>query len=63
MALHHNTYGEGTPVLAVHGWAPDHHLMTGCPEPVFADLPGYRRVYPDLTGMWLRRVSLEATCK
>jgi pimeloyl-ACP methyl ester carboxylesterase len=51
MTLHHVSHGEGTPVLAVHGWTPDHRLMTGCLEPVFADLPGYRRIYPDLPGM------------
>ncbi|NEA32426.1 alpha/beta hydrolase [Streptomyces sp. SID13031] len=51
MALHHVTYGEGTPVLALHGWTPDHRLMTGCLEPIFADRPGYRRLYPDLPAM------------
>ncbi|MEU4390126.1 alpha/beta hydrolase [Kribbella sp. NPDC023855] len=51
MALHHVTHGEGTPVLALHGWTPDHRLMTGCLEPIFANRPGYRRLYPDLPGM------------
>jgi pimeloyl-ACP methyl ester carboxylesterase len=51
MPLHHVSYGEGVPVLAVHGWSPDHRLMTGCLEPIFATLPGYRRLYPDLPGM------------
>ena len=51
MTLHHVSTGEGTPVLALHGWTPDHRLMTGCLEPIFADLPGYRRLYPDLPGM------------
>jgi pimeloyl-ACP methyl ester carboxylesterase len=51
MALHHVSYGEGTPVLALHGWTPDHRLMTGCLEPIFANRPGYRRLYPDLPGM------------
>jgi pimeloyl-ACP methyl ester carboxylesterase len=51
MALHHITHGEGTPVLALHGWSPDHRLMTGCLEPIFAGRPGYRRLYPDLPGM------------
>jgi pimeloyl-ACP methyl ester carboxylesterase len=51
MPLHHVSYGEGVPVLAVHGWTPDHRLMSGCLEPVFADLTGYRRIYPDLPGM------------
>lgn len=43
--------GAGTPVLALHGWTPDHRLMLGCLEPVFADRTGYRRLYPDLPGM------------
>jgi pimeloyl-ACP methyl ester carboxylesterase len=51
MTLHHVTHGEGTPVLALHGWTPDHRLMTGCLEPIFTKLPGYRRLYPDLPGM------------
>ncbi|MFC0625659.1 alpha/beta fold hydrolase [Kribbella deserti] len=38
-------------MLALHGWTPDHRLMTGCLEPVFAERPGYRRYYPDLPGM------------
>ncbi|WP_112239063.1 alpha/beta fold hydrolase [Kribbella monticola] len=51
MTLHHVSHGEGTPVLALHGWTPDHRLMTGPLEPFFADVPGYRRLYPDLPGM------------
>jgi pimeloyl-ACP methyl ester carboxylesterase len=51
MTLHHVTFGDGVPVLALHGWSPDHRLMTGCLEPIFTDLPGYRRLYPDLPGM------------
>ncbi|GIM92243.1 alpha/beta fold hydrolase [Paractinoplanes toevensis] len=47
--------GTGTPVLAVHGWTADHRLMLGCLEPVFADRPGYRRLYPDLPGMGASR--------
>jgi len=43
--------GAGTAVLALHGWSPDHRLMLGCLEPVFAGRPGYRRIYPDLPGM------------
>lgn len=43
MTLHHVSVGEGVPVLALHGWTPDHRLMTGCLEPIFTELPGYRR--------------------
>ncbi|WP_459717169.1 alpha/beta fold hydrolase [Actinophytocola sp. KF-1] len=51
MNLHHVDIGTGTPVLALHGWTPDHRLMLGSMEPVFARRPGYRRLYPDLPGM------------
>ncbi|RZT17026.1 pimeloyl-ACP methyl ester carboxylesterase [Kribbella sp. VKM Ac-2569] len=51
MTLHHVSFGDGVPVLALHGWTPDHRLMTGCLEPIFTELPGYRRLYPDLPGM------------
>jgi pimeloyl-ACP methyl ester carboxylesterase len=51
MTLHHVSHGDGTPVLALHGWSPDHRLMTGPLEPFFAEVPGYRRLYPDLPGM------------
>jgi pimeloyl-ACP methyl ester carboxylesterase len=51
MSLNHVDIGTGTPVLALHGWTPDHRLTLGCLEPVFARRPGYRRLYPDLPGM------------
>jgi pimeloyl-ACP methyl ester carboxylesterase len=51
MTLHFVSHGDGTPVLALHGWTPDHRLMTGCLEPIFGQLTGYRRLYPDLPGM------------
>lgn len=50
-SLHLVAFGAGTPVLAIHGWTPDHRLMTGSLEPVFLRRPGYRRLYPDLPGM------------
>lgn len=46
-------HGTGTAVLALHGWSPDHRLMLGCLEPVFAMREGYRRLYPDLPGQGL----------
>lgn len=51
LTLHRIRHGAGTPVLALHGWSPDHRLMLGCLEPVFARRPGYLRLYPDLPGM------------
>ena len=49
--LDHTDLGSGIPLLAIHGWTPDRRLMQGCLEPVFARVPGYRRLYPDLPGM------------
>jgi pimeloyl-ACP methyl ester carboxylesterase len=43
--------GNGTHVLALHGAGVDHREIMGALEPVFADRPGYRRIYPDLPGM------------
>jgi pimeloyl-ACP methyl ester carboxylesterase len=37
--------------VLLHGFLLDHRVMTGCFEPVFADRPGWRRVYLDLPGM------------
>lgn len=51
MTLNFVERGAGVPVLALHGWTPDHRLMLGCLEPVFAGRGGYRRLYPDLPGM------------
>lgn len=51
LTMYYEEYGEGTPVLLLHGYYPDHRLMTGCMEPIFQQRPGYRRIYPDLPGM------------
>jgi pimeloyl-ACP methyl ester carboxylesterase len=49
--VHYEIYGEGIPVLNIHGFSCDLRLMTGCMEPLFADRPGYQRIYIDLPGM------------
>ncbi len=51
LTMYYEEYGEGTPILMLHGYYPDHRLMTGCMEPVFKKHPGYRRIYVDLPGM------------
>jgi pimeloyl-ACP methyl ester carboxylesterase len=49
--LYYEAYGEGVPVLMLHGYGIDHSVMEGCMEPIFKDRPGYRRIYVDLPGM------------
>jgi pimeloyl-ACP methyl ester carboxylesterase len=49
--MHYTQHGSGTPVLALHGVGVDHREIMGSLEPLVADRPGYRRIYPDLPGM------------
>jgi pimeloyl-ACP methyl ester carboxylesterase len=50
--VYYEVIGSGTPVFMIHGWSVDHRLMSGCMEPVFADLSTeYQRIYFDLPGM------------
>ncbi len=43
--------GEGRPLLFVHGWTMDHRDEHDEYEPIFANRPGWRRLYFDLPGM------------
>ncbi|MFX0043020.1 MAG: alpha/beta fold hydrolase [Candidatus Hodarchaeota archaeon] len=49
--IYYEIYGEGHPILMIHGFMPDHRLMKGCMEPIFKDRPNYKRIYFDLPGM------------
>ena len=52
-SVHCAEYGVGMPVLALHGAGVDHREVAGALEPVFSEIPNYRRLYPDLPGMGL----------
>lgn len=49
--IYYETIGAGKPVVMIHGFTPDHRLMSGCMEPVFTKRDGYKRIYVDLPGM------------
>ena len=49
--VHYAQHGTGIPVLALHGAGVDHREIMGALEALFANRPGYRRLYPDLPGM------------
>lgn len=52
VSIYYEAYGEGTPILMIHGWGPDHRLMKGCMEPIFREMDGtWKRIYFDLPGM------------
>ncbi|MBS4171750.1 alpha/beta hydrolase [Bacillus sp. FJAT-49736] len=53
--IYYEDFDEGTPILMIHGFSPDHRLMTGCMEPIFEKRNGWRRVYIDLPGMGLTK--------
>ncbi|MGC6769683.1 alpha/beta fold hydrolase [Enterococcus sp. LJL51] len=49
--IHYEIFGEGKPVLCLHGFPEDHEVMVGCLEPIFAEMQGYQRIYIDLPGL------------
>jgi pimeloyl-ACP methyl ester carboxylesterase len=51
--VHYAECGGGMPVLALHGAGVDHREIAGALEPIFCNVPGFRRLYPDLPGMGL----------
>lgn len=49
--IYYEIFGEGYPIIMLHGFMPDHRLMKGCMEPIFKYREKYRRIYFDLPGM------------
>lgn len=43
-------FGEGRPVVILHGWSLDHTCEMLDFEPIFEERPGWRRIYLDLPG-------------
>jgi pimeloyl-ACP methyl ester carboxylesterase len=53
--IYYEDLGEGKPIIMIHGYSPDHRLMSGCMEPIFTKRDGWRRIYIDLPGMGLTK--------
>ena len=51
LSLHFHEVGSGKPILMLHGWSLDHLSMKGAMEGIFANRPGWKRIYLDLPGM------------
>lgn len=49
--VYYEEFGEGEPILIIHGLACNIELMKGCIEPIFKEVNGYKRIYIDLLGM------------
>ena len=51
MTMHYEMMGEGRPIIMLHGRPCDHRYMVSDMEPLFAQRPGWKRIYPELPGM------------
>jgi pimeloyl-ACP methyl ester carboxylesterase len=51
LRLWYEIRGTGTPIVFLHGWTMDHRDELFEYEPIFAERPGWLRLYPDLPGM------------
>ena len=51
ITVHYETFGEGKPIIVLHGWPLDHRVMVSAMEPIFKNRDGWKRIYPDLPGM------------
>jgi pimeloyl-ACP methyl ester carboxylesterase len=51
ITVYYETFGEGKPIIMLHGWPLDHRVMVSTMEPLFKDRDGWKRIYPDLPGM------------
>ena len=45
--FYYEEYGEGKPILIIHGLTCSMELMKGCIEPIFKEVNGYKRIYID----------------
>jgi pimeloyl-ACP methyl ester carboxylesterase len=50
ITVHYETFGQGRPIVLLHGWTLDHRHMVTEMEPVFVEREGWQRFYPDLPG-------------
>lgn len=56
--LYYEIYGEGIPIIMLHGWGIDHQLMSGCMENIFEECKyNFKRIYIDLPGMGKSKAS------
>lgn len=51
ITVEYEVFGEGRPIVMLHGWPVDHRVMTSTLEPIFEKRLGWKRFYPDLPGM------------
>ena len=50
ITVHYELFGEGRPIIMLHGWSVDHRHMVSDMEPIFRQRNGWKRIYLDLPG-------------
>jgi pimeloyl-ACP methyl ester carboxylesterase len=50
LPIHYELFGEGRPIIMLHGWGVDHRHMLSTMEPLFEKRHGWKRIYLDLPG-------------
>jgi pimeloyl-ACP methyl ester carboxylesterase len=50
ITVHYELFGEGRPMIMLHGTGVDHTYMVSDMEPLFKKRGGWKRIYPDLPG-------------
>jgi pimeloyl-ACP methyl ester carboxylesterase len=50
ITVHYEVFGEGRPIIVLHGWSLDHRHEVSALEPIFKRREGWKRFYPDLPG-------------
>lgn len=51
ITIHYQAFGEGKPIIILHGAPLDHRALLGCMESIFKNRYDWLRIYPDLPGM------------
>ena len=54
--IHYESFGDGRPILVLHGGYLDHRNMVDAMEPLFEVRPGWKRIYIDIPGHGKSRV-------
>jgi pimeloyl-ACP methyl ester carboxylesterase len=50
ISVFYELFGEGRPIVFLHGTSVDHHYMMNDMEPLFRKRNGWKRIYPDMPG-------------
>jgi pimeloyl-ACP methyl ester carboxylesterase len=50
ITVHYESFGEGRPIIMLHGSGVDHTYMVSDMEPLFKARDGWKRIYPDMPG-------------